>query len=203
MDANIVVLILGLAIIIVIAAVLLRGQKQGGRGEATFTLAELFSATVKFGAEDTESANEAAREAAKRQGKPLDAGPSVPSHPAARIARVLWVDDNPDNNLYETVALERLGRFVTKATSTDAGLEYLSQELGFTLVITDLGRRSEGPEAGITLIKRMQESDFKQPVVVYTINAERHREKVLAAGAKAVVDTPAELLHQVEAQLAS
>jgi CheY-like chemotaxis protein len=202
MDANVVGLILGLAVILVIAILLLRTQGRGGAGEATFSFAELFSATVKFGQQDTAGADRAAREAAKRHGKPLDAAESsVPQHLAARLARVLWVDDNPDNNLYETVALERLGRFVTKATSTDAGLEYLSQ-LAFALVITDIGRRDD-PKGGITLIERMQESGITLPVVVYTMNAEKVRDEVVDAGAKAVVDTPAELLRQVEAQLAS
>jgi CheY-like chemotaxis protein len=199
MDANVVGLILGLAVILVIAILLLRTQGRGGAGEATFSFAELFSATVKFGQQDTAGAGRAAREAAKRHGKPLDDESSVPPQPAARLARVLWVDDNPDNNLYETVALERLGRFVTKATSTDAGLEYLSQ-LDFALVITDLGRRDD-PKGGITLIERMQESGITLPVVVYTVDAEKVRDEVVAAGATAVVDTPAELLRQVEAQL--
>src|SRR5687768_16069320 len=74
-DANIVVFILGIAIIIVIAVVLLRGLGTGRSGEATFTLAELFSATVKFGDQDTDSADRAAREAAERRGRPLGAGP--------------------------------------------------------------------------------------------------------------------------------
>jgi CheY-like chemotaxis protein len=202
MGTNVVILILGLAVIVLIAILLLRAQRQDGTGEATFTLTELFSATVKFGPKDTAKADEAVGEAAKQRGAAPGAEPAVSPPRSAHLARVLWVDDNPDNNLYETVALERLGRVVTKATSTDAGMAYLSQQLGFALVITDLGRRDD-PKGGITLIKRMRQSEWTLPVVVYTMNADRHRAEVIAAGGKAVADTPGQLLRYVDEQLAS
>jgi CheY-like chemotaxis protein len=202
MSTNVLILILGLAVIVLIAILLFRALGRGTPGEATFTLAELFSATVKIGSQDTAKVNEAVSEAAKQRGGPPDAEPAVSSPRATHLARVLWVDDNPDNNLYETVALERLGRVVTKATSTDAGMAYLSQQLGFALVITDLGRRDD-PKAGITLIRRMQQSGIALPVVVYTMNANQHRAEVIAAGGKAVADTPGQLLRYVDEQLAS
>ena len=203
MDTNVVILIIGLAVVLLIAILLFRAQRHGSSVEATFTLAELFSAKVKVGPTptDTAEANKALREAEKQRGAAPDAEAAVSPPRAAHLARVLWVDDNPDNNLYETVALERLGRVVTKATSTKAGLRYLS-ELDFALVITDLGRRDDA-KGGITLIKRMQQLSSTLPVVVYTFNADQHRDEVMDAGAKAVVDTPGQLLRHVDDLLAS
>jgi CheY-like chemotaxis protein len=206
MDTNVVILIIGLAVVLLIAILLFWGQRRGRPTEATFTLAELFSATVKVGPTptDTAEANKALREAEKQRGVAPDVEAAVSPPRAAHLARVLWVDDNPDYNIYETVALERLGRVVTKATSTDAGLRYLS-ELDFALVITDLGRRDDA-KGGITLIKQMKKLSSTLPVVVYTLNADQHRHKVdeaMDAGAKAVVETPGQLLRHVDELLAS
>lgn len=120
---------------------------------------------------------------------------AIESVRAARAARVLWVDDNPDNNGHETVALEDLGLFVTKATSTAAALVYASY-LSFDLVITDKGRRGNH-DAGLELLRALGSRNLQWPVIVYTVNAAAHRDEMVAGGAAAVVDTPSELMKAV------
>ena len=56
--------------------------------------------------------------------------------------RVLWVDDNPDNNIEEYLMLRALGLTITQATSNTAADRYRAR-LAFDLVITDLGRGSD------------------------------------------------------------
>jgi PleD family two-component response regulator len=71
--------------------------------------------------------------AAHNLGAPLQ----LPS--TIRLRRILWVDDKPDQNLYETLALEQLGLAITKATASRAAFSYLGAQ-SYRVVITDLGR---------------------------------------------------------------
>ncbi|HZU16810.1 MAG TPA: response regulator [Candidatus Dormibacteraeota bacterium] len=116
---------------------------------------------------------------------------------ALSLARLLRVDDHPDHNCYETVALERIGILVTVATSTEAARFYL-QQLPFDLLITDLGRGAE-PKAGRDLLRRVRATRPELPVIVYTWKAEPVRAGLLAEGAAAVVDLPGDLVVAVQA----
>lgn len=198
---NAAVLILTIAIIAVVTLLLIRTQSKGGSGEATFAIADIFTASIKINARDAATANAAVKEAASQRGTD-DADPVASEQgELTRLARVLWVDDHPDNNVFETVALEKLGRFVTKATSTEAGLRYMAA-MEFALVITDLGRGG-APDAGLDFIARARQAGHEPPVIVYTLNAERVRQKVLDAGGSAAVDRPDELIRDIEQRLAS
>lgn len=202
MNSNAVTVILGLAVVTAVVVLLRSAQARGGSGEATFSFADLFTATVKLQPQNMAKADEAVRAAAQSRGQ-VAALQSQRNErePSTRLARVLWVDDQPDNNLYETVALEQLGRFITKATTTDSALFYLSQ-LDFTLVITDLERGGHR-DAGLDFIQKAKRAGLTLPIVVYTSDATRVRERLLVAGAKAVVDSPAELIHEVQDGVAS
>ena len=48
--------------------------------------------------------------------------------------RVLWVDDDPDTSMSETIALQKLGTTVTKTNHADAALAYLSADTYTALV---------------------------------------------------------------------
>jgi CheY-like chemotaxis protein len=125
-----------------------------------------------------------------------DRTPSPEARIGTKFARVLWVDDHPDNNLYETVALENLGKFVTKTTSTQAAMVYLSK-LKFDLALTDLGR-SGNPLAGLDFVRQARMAHPQLPLVVYTMDAARHRQDLVETGADAVVDRPDALVAAVE-----
>jgi CheY-like chemotaxis protein len=107
--------------------------------------------------------------------------------------RLLWVDDLPDNNIYESTVLQSLGYVITAATTTEAGLSYLAS-LDFDIVLTDM-RRGERPLAGVELLQGMRERGLSQPVVVYMGNVKDHRAAQAAnAGAAATFDAPGELI---------
>lgn len=109
---------------------------------------------------------------------------------------VLWVDDQPKNNMREAKALRLLGIDVSYALSTDEAISVLAQ-VPFDLVITDLGRPDDRA-AGYTLIRRMRELEFAPPVIVYSSRADgRDRAEASARGAVARVNSPSELIQEV------
>lgn len=78
---------------------------------------------------------------------------------------VLWVDDNPENNINERHALEAQGIEFTLAKSTDEALT-LTQNRQFAAIISDM-RRKEGAQEGYTLLEKLTESGNKIPYVIY------------------------------------
>ncbi|MGH8898231.1 MAG: response regulator [Egibacteraceae bacterium] len=194
MDATV---LLAFIVVVIVAFVLIKVVTNHGSGKAEFSVGSLLTAKVEFDAATRERAKESIRKAAEQRGE-TDISKTerkIDNTTSVQLARLLWVDDNPDNNLYETVALEQLGLLITKATSTDAGLFYLSQ-LQYALAITDLGR-NEGPEAGLDFTRRVKITYPDLPVIVYTINAVAVRAKLIGAGATAVVDQPGDLANAV------
>lgn len=195
MDTALVLLILGLAFLVIAGLLLWRATKKGGEGEMTLSMADIFAMSVRLGATDTAPAERELREAAEERGG-SDIDPSVvPGETAVQLARVLWVDDHPDNNRHETVALEKLGRFITVATSTQAAFHYL-ERLDFALIITDVGRGSE-PDAGARMITNIIDTGITTPIIVYTGDAAAVSDRLLAVGAQAVADMPDDLLRHV------
>ena len=193
-------LVLGLVAIIGILVVVVLAVRKGSPTKAKITVGEIFHAEVEVGTAERAAAIEAVRKAAEQKGG-TDATPgaqAIDRTTVARLARVLWVDDNPDCNLYETVALERLGLFVTKATSTEAG-EFFLRELPISIVVTDVVRGKD-QEAGKTLLAKVKSSHPELPVIFYTTGAEMKRAALVAAGAAAVVDVPGDLIAAVVQQ---
>ncbi len=78
--------------------------------------------------------------------------------------KVLWVDDQPDNNRWERAALESYGiRFTLAESTSDA----LAAPGSFAAVISDLGRDRE-PRAGIDLLDRLRAAGNASPYFIYT-----------------------------------
>jgi len=81
-------------------------------------------------------------------------------------AKVLWVDDNPDNNRYEREALAQLGVQFVIARSTSEALQQLGSQ-AFNAVITDFARKDD-PEGGYTLLAEVKKTSPTVPVIIYT-----------------------------------
>lgn len=103
------------------------------------------------GAEAVESVNKLAQqfEGAKLQG-----------------SRILWVDDHPDNNVYERQSLSALGIGFDKATSTDEALKLLDKN-HYDLVISDF-KRADDPQGGQTLTEDLQRRKGSPPIIIYS-----------------------------------
>jgi CheY-like chemotaxis protein len=191
-------LILAIVILVLVSALLFFRN-----GKARISMAQLFDLEIEVGETNKNDAEEAAIKAAEQRGD-HEVQPVIQKigrTKKVRLARVLWVDDNPDNNLYETQALEQLGLLVMKATSTEAGMFYFSN-MDFSLVITD-AQRGDDADAGMRLVKELQRTRPGTPVIVYTVGAAARREQLINAGARAVVDTPSELIAAVLEERAS
>jgi CheY-like chemotaxis protein len=125
--------------------------------------------------------------------------PVGPTAPQDRIIKkILWVDDNPRNNAYESAQLESLGVSVRQVTSTQEALAALDRPSShYDAVITDMGRQEASgfnPDAGIDLIAAMRAANIDIPVVVYASARARHRESEVAqAGGEGVTSGPGEL----------
>jgi len=124
--------------------------------------------------------------------------------------RVLWVDDNPSNNLLETAALAKLQIEVVPVTDTAAALERIAKDPeAFDLVLSDWQRpeRTEGaPSTGIHLLRALRARQLTMPVVFYHGSfSERERrarhEMALAEGAYGEAVMPDELLVLVAGSL--
>lgn len=122
----------------------------------------------------------------------------APSPPAAAF-RILWVDDNPDNNRQERALLqERFGVSITIATNTEDALSRLSGQT-FDLVVSD-AVRGDDYEAGMKLLNAIRARDREMPFLVYTsvTNFEYYKKIFVEAGATAVAKGTRELLEFVE-----
>jgi hypothetical protein len=57
--------------------------------------------------------------------------------------KILWVNDRPENNVYERKAMESMGLEFTLVLSTDEAIQMLGVRR-FAAIISDMGRK-EGP----------------------------------------------------------
>ena len=126
--------------------------------------------------------------------------------------RVLWVDDQPANNRFETVALAKLQIEVAAVTSTEAALARIAGDSEpFDLVLSDWSRsepRADAPSAGVRLLRELRARGNTIPVVFYHRSQdadERRRRHALAQrdGAFGEAVTPDELLALVAAALSA
>lgn len=83
----------------------------------------------------------------------------------ASKSSVLWVDDRPNNNIYERQALETLGVSFVLATSTDEALKHISRRR-FDMIISDMGRPPDS-RAGYTLLDKLRDAGDKTPFIIY------------------------------------
>jgi len=151
----------------------------------------------KLSTEHKDRAVKEVREAAQARGET----PSPKSEQVIRELRrpvrrsLLWVDDHPDNNVHESLALANLGFVIANTTSTETAMRFLETG-GFDVVITDLGR-GDNKEAGIDLLQRMRQLPKVPPAVVYTMGHDERHERARQEGARAVVVQPGELIQAV------
>ncbi len=109
---------------------------------------------------------------------------------------ILWVDDRPENNVYERTALERYGLEFTLALSTEQALSNLHTHK-FSLVISDMGRK-DGPREGFTLLNELRKIDRAIPFIAYTSSQNPEQVKqILDQGGQGHTTNPTELVNLV------
>ncbi|WP_158808740.1 response regulator [Beijerinckia sp. L45] len=115
---------------------------------------------------------------------------------SVRNPLVLWVDDNPDNNIYERKALESVGVQFVLSENTDDALSKLSHSK-FRAVISDMGRR-EGPREGYMLLDQIRKRGDKTPVFFFaSSNSWEHKRETLEHGGQGCTNDGQELFDMV------
>lgn len=112
--------------------------------------------------------------------------------------RVLWVDDNPDNNLWERNALEALGVKVNPVISTEKAIEALSAPgEEYNIIISDM-TRGANKMAGYELLSQVQNSGRKTPFIIYAGSSTPEQERVaIERGAVGRASDPENLIRIV------
>jgi CheY-like chemotaxis protein len=114
--------------------------------------------------------------------------------------RILWVDDRPDNNIYERAAMERYNINFVIVKSTDEAIAKLSNTQ-FDAIISDMGRPPDR-WAGYTLLEAVRSSGNQTPYFIYAgSRAPDHIAESRRRGAQGTTNSPAELIGMVIAGL--
>lgn len=115
-------------------------------------------------------------------------------------ASVLWVDDNPDNNLYERETFESLGLNIDLSESTTDATKKL-QTTNYDVVISDMGR-PENDRAGYDLLEQKRQMGNTVPFIIYSYGVEEeHKQAARQRGAFGCTSSPRELYSLVRRAL--
>ncbi|MGY3493919.1 response regulator [Bradyrhizobium sp. USDA 4502] len=119
----------------------------------------------------------------------------TPHHSTDR-RRLLWVDDQPTNNVLEMRALEGLGFTIDMVVDTDEALNDISK-VQYDAIISDSSRPGD-PDAAKTLVRRLRERGSETPVIIYSSNdSEQFASEMKDTGAFAVTHRASDLVRQV------
>jgi len=151
------------------------------------TPADVSAATIRK-AEEEVPAVVGALQAARSGSSGLRRAEQVGS--VLRGARVLWVDDRPENNAWEREMLRVLGVVIVAVESTRSALDSLKGE-SFDLVISDIRRDNEN---GIDGANEIRAAVPMLPIVFYILDLTRSQIPEPASG---ITNEPNELLHLV------
>jgi CheY-like chemotaxis protein len=141
--------------------------------------------------------NQDARELAFRAASATvkDEEPERQSTAAQR--KILWVDDKPDNNIFERRAMEPYNIAFELAQSTGEALAKL-RNTKFDAIISDM-RRPHDARAGYTLLEAVRDSGDHTPYFIFS--AWGHSEEALRRNAQGSTNQSGELIAQVLACL--
>jgi len=111
-------------------------------------------------------------------------------------ASILWVDDNPSNNLNEQRSLGAFGIHFTISTSTADALEKIRVNK-YDVIISDMGRPDD-KQAGYKLLEEKQKLGDTAPFIIYAgSNLPEHKAEARRRGAFGSTNNPQELFQLV------
>jgi CheY-like chemotaxis protein len=113
---------------------------------------------------------------------------------------ILWVDDCPDNNVWERRALESYGvRFVLATNTAQAQASLFAAQ--FAAIISDLSRPGDR-RAGYTLLRLTRAAGVETPYFIYSSSrAPRRVREAKELGAHGATNDPDELVAMVVAAI--
>lgn len=112
------------------------------------------------------------------------------------LKKILWVDDRPNNNIFERQALESFGIRFVLSTSTEDALNKLQKDT-FDVIISDMGRPPD-QQAGYTLLEELRNHGIRTPFLIYASSrAPEHISETRRRGAQGTTNRPDELFEMV------
>ncbi len=109
---------------------------------------------------------------------------------------LLWVDDSPENNIYERQAFEAVGLNISLAHTTSEAFEILARQR-VAAIISDMDRR-EGPREGYVLLNRLRQQHNEASVFFYTASsAPEHKQETREHGGQGCTNSAEELYGMV------
>lgn len=113
-----------------------------------------------------------------------------------KINNILWVDDRPENNVFERKTLERYGFDFSLALSTQQALDLMKHK-SFSLIISDMGRK-EGSREGYVLLDEVRKTNKTIPFIIYAGSKKReHINETFRHGGQGCTNNPLELINLV------
>ncbi len=119
---------------------------------------------------------------------------------AKRQTNLLWVDDHPNNNVFETEAFEAVGVGVTPVRSTAEALDSL-ERVRYHVIVSDMARR-EGPREGYALLAELRKRGDNTPFFIYSSSGSPSaRRETRKLGGNGHTASPRELFEMVMRKL--
>lgn len=109
-------------------------------------------------------------------------------------AKILWVDDSPENNFNEIKMLHQLRSDVETAKSTEEALAHIAEKKDVDIVLSDL-KRGDDPTAGLSMLDTLRQSHPNLPVIFYVGEVDPARG--VPPFAFGLTNLPNELLHLI------
>lgn len=110
--------------------------------------------------------------------------------------RILWVDDRPENNIYERHAFESQGLSFSLALSTKEALEILKNNK-YAAIISDMERK-EGDQEGYVLLDKIRKMKNQTPFFIYaSSNLPAHKRLAQEKGVQGSTNSAQELFEMV------
>jgi CheY-like chemotaxis protein len=106
-------------------------------------------------------------------------------------SKILWVDDQPENNELEAALLREAGASVEMRRSTDEAMQALKDTV-YDVILSDVAR-PEGEKAGLLFAEDLSRQRDRPPIILYVGRAE----KPVPSCVFGLTDRPDELVHLV------
>jgi CheY-like chemotaxis protein len=114
----------------------------------------------------------------------------------AKAKTILWVDDRPNNNIFERQSLESVGIHFVLSISTEDALAKIA-ERQYDAIISDMGRPPDS-SAGYALLNTLRISGNNTPFIIYAgSKTPEHVEEARRRGASGTTNRPEELFQMV------
>gem|GEM_PF-3368842 len=126
---------------------------------------------------------------------------NAPNNNTSQAKKILWVDDNPNNNSSLIDYLKKASYSVDIVNDNETALNFISKN-NYEIIITDIGRDKESAN-GIDLLNKLPAKISKEDVIIYTspIEEKKYSGQLKKMGYYQVIIRAADLIEIVNKRL--